>query len=52
MRNYFKKSKVYKNYQREQEQEMEENQKIFETQREIQEVKQKMQALMGKYEVL
>jgi hypothetical protein len=39
MRNYFKKSGVYRNYLREQNQELEENGKIMATQQEIQEVK-------------
>jgi hypothetical protein len=43
MRNYFKKSNVYKNYKNEQEEEEFENEKIIATQQEISSVKQKMQ---------
>lgn len=42
MKKYFQKSPVYKKYLDEQQQELKENQKIRETQQEIQEVKQKM----------
>lgn len=52
MRNYFKKSQVYNTYQKEQMQELIENQKIIETQQEINHVKYNMQNLMGKYQQL
>jgi hypothetical protein len=49
MRDYFKKSNVYQNYRKEQQDEVDENQRIAQTQQEIQNVKQKMVQLMGKY---
>lgn len=52
MKNYFKKSNVYKTYLKEQDDELKENKKIVETQKEIQDVKQKMIQLMGNYEAL